>query len=88
MCHDLDGRPAPATVPSSVNRAPAGLGLAGRPGALAGKRTHCISSARADWPDLRATLDHARGGDVLVTWKLDRFSRSLPHRIEMEGDVP
>jgi len=88
MCHDLDGRPAPATVPSSVNRAPAGLGLDGRPGALAGKRTHCISSARADWPDLRAALDYARGGDVLVIWKLDRFSRSLPHRIETEGDVP
>ena len=88
MCHDLDGRPAPATVPSSVNRAQGGLGLAGRPGALAGKRTHCISSARADWPDLRAALDYARGGDVLVTWKLDRFSRSLPHRIETEGDVP
>jgi hypothetical protein len=61
MRHDLDGRPPPATVPSSVNRAPACLGLAGRPGALAGKRTHCISSARADWPDLRAALDYARG---------------------------
>jgi DNA invertase Pin-like site-specific DNA recombinase len=40
------------------------------------------SGARADRPGLRAALDYAREGDVLVTWKLDRLGRSLPHLIE------
>lgn len=40
------------------------------------------SGARADRPGLRAVLDYAREGDVLVTWKLDRLGRSLPHLIE------
>jgi DNA invertase Pin-like site-specific DNA recombinase len=42
----------------------------------------CASGARADRPGLRAALDYAREGDVLVTWKLDRLGRSLPHLIE------
>ncbi|AWV19993.1 DNA integration/recombination/inversion protein (plasmid) [Roseomonas mucosa] len=40
------------------------------------------SGARADRPGLRAALDYAREGDVLITWKLDRLGRSLPHLIE------
>lgn len=40
------------------------------------------SGARADRPGLRAALEYAREGDVLVTWKLDRLGRSLPHLIE------
>jgi DNA invertase Pin-like site-specific DNA recombinase len=40
------------------------------------------SGARADRPGLRAALDYAREGDVLVTWKLDRLGRSLPHLVE------
>lgn len=40
------------------------------------------SSARADRPGLRAVLEYVRDGDVLVTWKLDRLGRSLPHLIE------
>jgi DNA invertase Pin-like site-specific DNA recombinase len=40
------------------------------------------SGARADRPGLRAALDYVREGDVLVTWKLDRLGRSLPHLIE------
>ena len=40
------------------------------------------SGARADRPGLRAALDYTREGDVLVTWKLDRLGRSLPHLIE------
>jgi DNA invertase Pin-like site-specific DNA recombinase len=40
------------------------------------------SGARADRRGLRAALDYAREGDVLVTWKLDRLGRSLPHLIE------
>jgi resolvase-like protein len=31
---------------------------------------------------LRAALDYAREGNVLVAWKLDRLGRSLPHLIE------
>ena len=40
------------------------------------------SGSRADRPGLRAALAYAREGDVLVTWKLDRLGRSLPHLIE------
>jgi DNA invertase Pin-like site-specific DNA recombinase len=40
------------------------------------------SGARTDRPGLRAALDYAREGDVLVTWKLDRLGRSLQHLIE------
>ena len=40
------------------------------------------SGARADRPGLRAALDYVRLGDVLITWKLDRLGRSLPHLIE------
>ena len=40
------------------------------------------SGARADRPGLRAALDYAREGDVLVAWKLDRLGRSLPHLID------
>ena len=38
--------------------------------------------ARADRPGLKAALEWVRDGDVLVTWKLDRLGRSLPHLIE------
>jgi DNA invertase Pin-like site-specific DNA recombinase len=41
------------------------------------------SGARADRPGLRAALDYAREGDVLVTWKLDRLGCSLPHLVEI-----
>ena len=40
------------------------------------------SGARADRPGLHAALNYVREGDVLVTWKLDRLGRSLPHLIE------
>ena len=40
------------------------------------------SGARADRPGLFQALAYVRGGDVLVTWKLDRLGRSLPHLIE------
>ncbi|NOG74064.1 MULTISPECIES: recombinase family protein [Roseicella] len=40
------------------------------------------SGARTDRPGLRAALDYVREGDVLVTWKLDRLGRNLPHLIE------
>jgi DNA invertase Pin-like site-specific DNA recombinase len=45
------------------------------------------SGARADRPGLRAALDYAREGDVLVTWKLDRLGRSLSHLIETVAEL-
>ncbi len=40
------------------------------------------SGVRTDRAGLQAALDYVRDGDVLVTWKLDRLGRSLPHLIE------
>jgi DNA invertase Pin-like site-specific DNA recombinase len=40
-----------------------------------------MSGARSDRPELRAALDFARKGDVLVVWKLDRLARSLTQLI-------
>lgn len=40
-----------------------------------------MSGARADRPELRAALDFARRGDVLVAWKFDRLARSLTQLI-------
>ena len=35
------------------------------------------SGGRWDRPELQRMLDHLRGGDTVVVWKLDRLSRSL-----------
>ena len=40
------------------------------------------SGAKTDRPGLEQAIAFARDGDVLVTWKLDRLARSLPHLIE------
>ena len=40
------------------------------------------SGAKVDRPGLAQALAFVREGDVLVTWKLDRLARSLPHLIE------
>ena len=40
------------------------------------------SGARADRPELMRLLDHARAGDVVIVWKMDRLGRSLLHLIE------
>lgn len=40
------------------------------------------SGAQRDRPELKATLDYLREGDVLVVWKLDRLARSLRQLIE------
>ncbi len=40
------------------------------------------SGAKADRPELMRMLDHARQGDVVIVWKLDRLGRSLLHLIE------
>ena len=40
------------------------------------------SGAKIDRPGLAQAIAFVREGDVLVTWKLDRLARSLPHLIE------
>ena len=40
------------------------------------------SGAKTDRSGLAQALAFVREGDVLVTWKLDRLARSLPHLIE------
>ncbi len=40
------------------------------------------SGAQVNRAGLRKALAFVRDGDVLVTWKLDRLGRSLPHLIE------
>ena len=41
-----------------------------------------VSGAKAERPGLRALLEHARTGDVIVVVKLDRLGRSLKDLIE------
>lgn len=41
------------------------------------------SGGRWDWPQLLRMIDHLRPGDVVVTWKLDRLSRSLKDLIHI-----
>ncbi len=42
-----------------------------------------ISGAKAERPGLKAAIDYARKGDVLVVWRLDRLGRSLRDLIEL-----
>jgi len=45
------------------------------------------SGAQVDRAGLREALAFVRAGDVLVTWKLDRLGRSLPHLIETVAEL-
>ena len=47
---------------------------------------HC-SGAKTSRPDLDRCLAELRGGDTLVIWRLDRLGRSLPHLLEVVGDL-
>ena len=40
------------------------------------------SGATADRPELMRLLEHARQGDVVMVWKLDRLARSLRQLID------
>jgi DNA invertase Pin-like site-specific DNA recombinase len=42
-----------------------------------------LSGAKAERPGLKAAIDYARQGDVLVVWRLDRLSWSLKDLIEL-----
>ena len=44
--------------------------------------SECASGASAERPVLAEVLSHARKGDTVVVWRLDRLGRSLPHLID------
>ncbi len=45
------------------------------------------SGAQRDRPELKATLEYMRAGDILVVWKLDRLARSIKQLIETVEDL-
>jgi DNA invertase Pin-like site-specific DNA recombinase len=45
------------------------------------------SGARTARPGLDDALDHAREGDTIVVWRLDRLGRSLKHLIEVVTEM-
>jgi DNA invertase Pin-like site-specific DNA recombinase len=45
------------------------------------------SAAKSDRPELARLLDHARSGDVIIVWRLDRLARSLRQLIETMDDL-
>jgi DNA invertase Pin-like site-specific DNA recombinase len=45
------------------------------------------SGAQRERPELAAALRHARKGDALVVWRLDRLARSLSHLIKTVEDL-
>ena len=45
------------------------------------------SGTRADRPRLAEAIDALRPGDSLVTWRLDRASRSLQHLVGFVADI-
>jgi DNA invertase Pin-like site-specific DNA recombinase len=58
------------------------------------KRTGCeriyqdvASGSKTARPALDELLGQVRAGDVLVIWKLDRMGRSLPHLVELVGEL-
>jgi DNA invertase Pin-like site-specific DNA recombinase len=46
-----------------------------------------ISGSATERPGLAAALEFAREGDVIVVWKLDRLGRSLPHLVDVIGQL-
>ena len=45
------------------------------------------SGAREDRPKLAEMFKHARRGDTVVVWRLDRLARSIRHLIEIAADL-
>lgn len=46
-----------------------------------------LSGAKTDRPGLADALRHARAGDCLVIWKLDRLGRSMKGLVELAADL-
>ena len=44
-----------------------------------------MSAVVMDRPGLCEALGHARSGDTLIVWKLDRLARSMKQLIETNG---
>ncbi len=49
--------------------------------------TESASGMKTSRPELDAALDYLREGDQLVVWRLDRLGRSLPHLLEVLGQL-
>ncbi len=49
--------------------------------------TESASGVNTSRPELEAALDYLREGDQLVVWRLDRLGRSLPHLLEVLGQL-
>lgn len=45
------------------------------------------SGLKADRPELRQLLDHARPGDVIVIYSLSRLARSIRHLLDVAEDL-
>jgi DNA invertase Pin-like site-specific DNA recombinase len=45
------------------------------------------SGAKTQRPGLTKALEFVQAGDVLVVWKLDRLSRSLPHLLSIVNEL-
>ena len=45
------------------------------------------SGAREDRPKLAEMLKHARRGDTITVWRIDRLARSIKHLIEIAADL-
>ena len=45
------------------------------------------SGAKADRAGLAEALSHARAGDILVVWKLDRLGRTMKGLIDLSADL-
>ena len=48
--------------------------------------TETISGTKAERPELRKLLDHARSGDVIVVYSLSRLARSVRHLIDLSEE--
>jgi DNA invertase Pin-like site-specific DNA recombinase len=49
--------------------------------------TEKASGAKTDRAELAKLLDHAREGDAIVVWKLDRLARSVRQLIDIAADL-
>ena len=45
------------------------------------------SGAKADRAGLADALSHARGGDILVVWKLDRLGRTMKGLVDLAAEL-